>query len=361
MAQDQHTYNDFLNSLNKIRQVSALGEFPHLVVCFGASDYLLLKTSFALKSSWNKLAETSSSMDAQELDGESLAELVRDTPIFSPKLLYVNEAFLDRIRTDLTVSIETAGLLGDRFVSITPGHSLDLLPPGSVLPANEVSDITQVMARAQTMVQNTTEISDRINKALEGLSPQSIANFSEAAKGVAVLLADIKNEKGFLNRLIYSEEEGSKLVKGFSKATQDVSDLIAQVKNGSGLLHGLIYSPKGDETIAALAQAFTSIGGATEEVGKLLTAAREGKGLIHDLVYTEVAPGEVTKRIADVLKELNQTVYNLKAASDALANGTGTLGALLVDPQLYDNLVEVTDGAKRSFLLRQAIRSSLKQ
>jgi phospholipid/cholesterol/gamma-HCH transport system substrate-binding protein len=275
--------------------------------------------------------------------------------------LSVNEAFLDRIRTDLSVSIETAGLLGDRFVSITSGHSLDLLPPGSVLPANEVSDITQVMARAQTMVQNTTEISDRINKALEGLSPQSIANFSEAAKGVAVLLADIKNEKGFLNRLIYSEEDGGRLVKGVSKATQDVSDLIAEVKNGSGFLHGLIYSPKGEETISALSQAAARIGGATEEVNKLLTAAREGKGLIHDLVYTEVAPGEVTKRIADVLKELNQTVYNLKAASDALANGTGTLGALLVDPQLYDNLVEVTDGAKRSFLLRQAIRSSLKQ
>jgi phospholipid/cholesterol/gamma-HCH transport system substrate-binding protein len=211
------------------------------------------------------------------------------------------------------------------------------------------------------MVQNTTEISDRINKALEGLSPQSIANFSEAAKGVAVLLADIKNEKGFLNRLIYSEEDGGRLVKGVSKATQDVSDLIAEVKNGSGFLHGLIYSPKGEETISALSQAAARIGGATEEVNKLLTAAREGKGLIHDLVYTEVAPGEVTKRIADVLKELNQTVYNLKAASDALANGTGTLGALLVDPQLYDNLVEVTDGAKRSFLLRQAIRSSLKQ
>jgi DNA polymerase III delta subunit len=89
MAQDQHTYNDFLNSLNKIRQVSALEEFPHLVICFGASDYLLLKTSFALKSSWNKLAENSSSIDAQDLDAETLGELVRETPIFSPKFLYV--------------------------------------------------------------------------------------------------------------------------------------------------------------------------------------------------------------------------------------------------------------------------------
>jgi phospholipid/cholesterol/gamma-HCH transport system substrate-binding protein len=275
--------------------------------------------------------------------------------------LSINESFLDRMRTDLSVSIETAGLLGDRFVAIAPGHSLDVLPPGSVLQATEVSDITQVMARAQTMVQNTTEISDRINKALEGLSPQSISNFSDAAKGVAVLLKDIKNEKGFLNRLIYSEEEGGKLVKGVTKATQDVSDLIGEVKSGSGFLHALIYSQKGDETVQGFSKTVASIGKATDELSTLLLAAREGKGLVHDLVYTDVSPGEVSRRIADVLKELNQTVHNLKAASDALANGTGTLGALLVDPQLYDNLVEVTDGAKRSFLLRQAIRSSLKQ
>jgi hypothetical protein len=51
----------------------------------------------------------------------------------------------------------------------------------------------------------------------------------------------------------------------------------------------------------------------------------------------------------------------LRTTSDALASGTGTLGALILDPQLYDNLVEVTDGAKRSFILRQAIRSSLKE
>ena len=46
---------------------------------------------------------------------------------------------------------------------------------------------------------------------------------------------------------------------------------------------------------------------------------------------------------------------------EALSRGTGTLGALLVDPKLYDNLTEITDGAKRSFLLRQAVRSSLNQ
>jgi hypothetical protein len=69
----------------------------------------------------------------------------------------------------------------------------------------------------------------------------------------------------------------------------------------------------------------------------------------------------VAKRIEEVLVSLAKTAQNLRTTSDALATGTGTLGALILDPQLYDNLVEVTDGAKRSFILRQAIRSSLKE
>jgi len=52
-------------------------------------------------------------------------------------------------------------------------------------------------------------------------------------------------------------------------------------------------------------------------------------------------------------------LQNLKQASAALAKGSGTLGALLMDSRLYDNLIEVTDDAKRSLILRQAIRSSL--
>ena len=63
--------------------------------------------------------------------------------------------------------------------------------------------------------------------------------------------------------------------------------------------------------------------------------------------------------IDGVAKKISQTVDNIHQACESLAKGSGTLGALLVDSSLYDNLVEVTDGAKRSFILRQAIRSSL--
>jgi len=48
---------------------------------------------------------------------------------------------------------------------------------------------------------------------------------------------------------------------------------------------------------------------------------------------------------------------NLRALSERLKSGDGTLGALIQDPTVYENLVQFLDGAQRSFLLRALIRS----
>ena len=81
---------------------------------------------------------------------------------------------------------------------------------------------------------------------------------------------------------------------------------------------------------------------------------RHGNGLLHGLIY-----GEETGELGKMSKLLNRILENLDKASTSLAKGSGTLGALLMDSTLYDNMIEVTDDAKRSLLLRSAIRSTL--
>jgi len=68
---------------------------------------------------------------------------------------------------------------------------------------------------------------------------------------------------------------------------------------------------------------------------------------------------DVDAKINEAVANFNAASAALKRASEALANGNGTIGALLVDPSLYDNLVQITDGAKKSTILRYAIKSSL--
>lgn len=275
--------------------------------------------------------------------------------------LLINDSFIDRIRPDSKVSIDTQGLLGDRYITITSGHEPNPLRPGSEIPASEVADLSQVLARAQSAVDNTTQITERINQSLEGLSPETFRNIASASQSVAEIFKAVKTEEGFIHRLIYSESDGKKIIESLASTSKDVSTLLHEIRAGSGILHALIYTQGGDKTVAKLFEAGNSIAAASDSISALLAETKDGKGLLHDLIYTDVEPGVVAKRIEDVLISLAKTAQNLKITSDALASGTGTLGALILDPQLYDNLVEVTDGAKRSFILRQAIRSSLKE
>lgn len=274
--------------------------------------------------------------------------------------LLINNRYLDRVRPDSQVSIDTQGLLGDRFVSISPGTAAGSVPPGTTIPAQEVADFGQIMSRAQVAVENTTQITERINKSLEGLSPDTFTNVAAASRSISEVFKAIKTEEGFIHRLIYNESDGKKLMDSLSKSANDISSLISEIKNGEGMLHALVYEKNGREGVERLVSAVGHVSEASESLSKLLAEAKDGKGLLHDVIYTEVKPGAVSKQVEEVLTALNQAAHNLKATSDALAQGQGTLGALIVDPKLYDNLVEVTDGAKRSFILRQAVRSSLK-
>jgi phospholipid/cholesterol/gamma-HCH transport system substrate-binding protein len=275
--------------------------------------------------------------------------------------LLINDKYLDEVKPDSTVLIDTQGLLGDRFISLTPGNVEEAAPPGSRLSSAEISDIGQVLVRAQAAVDNTTQITERLNKSLEGLSPDTFRDIASASRSIAEVAQAIKTENGFLHRLIYNEADGKKMMNSLTMTSQNISEIMQEVRSGKGLIHGLIYEKTGSEAVAELFNASRNVSQASANLSLILQQAREGSGLIHDLLYTEVQPGAVAKRIEEILSSFAQTANNVRAASEALSRGTGTLGALLVDPKLYDNLVEVTDGAKRSFLLRQAVRSSLNQ
>ncbi len=275
--------------------------------------------------------------------------------------LLINDSYLDRVRPDSTVAIDTQGLLGDKFVSISPGSAVGAIAPGSILPSTETGDFQRVLVRAQAAVDNTAQITERLNKSLEGLSPDTFTNIAAATQSMAEVFSAIKNEKGFINRLIYSEQDGKKLMDSVNATSRDLSAIVSEVKSGKGVLHALVYDESGGEAVSEVVKASRGVSRASSSLADVLDAARDGKGLLHDVIYTEVPPGVVAKRLETIMLSLSESAQNLKVATDAMANGTGTLGALLVDPRLYDNLIEITDGAKRSFLLRQAVRSSLSQ
>ena len=62
---------------------------------------------------------------------------------------------------------------------------------------------------------------------------------------------------------------------------------------------------------------------------------------------------------AQAMLDFRAAMANLRAVTDRLKQGEGTVGALLEDPTVYENLVQFLEGSRRSFLLRTLIRSTI--
>src|SRR5262249_47575303 len=150
--------------------------------------------------------------------------------------------------------------------------------------------------------------------------------FTEIAK-------EVENGEGLLHRLVYSKNDGDAVLKSLTGAAAGVRELTDGVKNSQGVLHALVYGTKGDQTIDALRESMQHIGEASAELATTLENARSGKGALHTLLYSDTSTD-----IEDFIRNMRATADNFKQASQALAQGSGTLGALIIDSKLYDNL-----------------------
>ncbi|MEZ4753271.1 MAG: MlaD family protein [Bdellovibrionota bacterium] len=190
----------------------------------------------------------------------------------------INRDYTSRIRKDTVATIETQGLLGDRFLSLSIGQANELAAPGTILKSKQIGELSDYASKAGAVLDNTVEISDQLKLVTSQLAESTINELDSSVKKINKIAEALVQREGIMGQLIFSNDEV-----------------------------------------------------------------------------------EAEKSFNDLIKNLDETAQNLKAVSANLANGGGTLGALLVDSELYDKLVKITDEADRSMILRYAIKSSLEK
>jgi phospholipid/cholesterol/gamma-HCH transport system substrate-binding protein len=275
------------------------------------------------------------------------AEDVSDERIHVTMSIVKREA--QRIHVDTVAHIVNKGLLGDKMVELSTGGRGAEAFPGATLGSEEPVDLGKYLTQLDVIAKKTESAVSNVDRLTQSLAGDP--RFADDVKGSAASLREIldgvAHKDGAAHRLIFDAEEGKRIdrtLANLERVSETFAEVSDHVKTGPGLAHAVIY----DSEMSA------SLGGALVELHKDLQAIREGNGIAHALIYGDKDSQRVMGNMNAMSDDLRQIIANIKA-------GKGTIGGLLVDPSIYEDVKSIVGNVDRNQVLRSLVRYSIKQ
>ena len=304
--------------------------------------------------------------------------------------LSVEQRVQDRIRQDSVASIGTIGLVGDKVLDVTVGSAdRPVLQAGARLTSVDPVDYSGLLQKGDQILGHVSRISTSLDEFLAaGDTAAGKRSLNEMLRSLQNTVMEVEKGSGFLHDVIYGKE-GAELLGRLDRTAQSLERTVRAIESEHGLLHGLIYTPQ-EETLGRLNRALaglddivaeaqggrgllhtliydpqatqflTRLNRASEELEGLVRSAREGKGLVPSLLF-DPQGAKVLDDVEATAQKLRAVAADLQVITTQLRQGEGTIGGLLQDPTIYEDLSALLRGANRSFLLRGLIRSTVEE
>ncbi len=214
--------------------------------------------------------------------------------------LHINRKYQDRIRKDSVATINTQGLLGDKFVYISVGS-----PEQQALV-----DGDSIESRESVSLYNLAEKGGSI-----------ISDISEASKSLRKFFEDM-----------YASKEDVR------STLRSMKNIMQTAEKGEGLLHAMVYDPKGKAVVADIASSMA---------------------MLKDIIGRADEADKKSGEVSGVLKNLRTASNDLKEVAAKINRGEGTVGGLINDPSIYNDIRSLFGRANRNKVLKAVIRSTL--
>ncbi len=253
----------------------------------------------------------------------------------------ISKEGMQRLNPDSEATIRTEGLLGDKYIEIMPGKEKPLTDPPDVVQIQSETpfELTSILGQSGDLLANVISISKNLDRIVKGFGEEE--NISNISKTIAS-------------------------VKASSEAIQKN---LQAIESGDGILNTMIYGPKDAKGKALEENTLVRLNKAVAKLDKLMNEINNGDGTLHELIYNDKLSEDIDNTFANisdassklngedgVVTELQATMINFRQISDMLRGGDGTLGALLIDPSIYDSLKGILGEAERSKFVRAAVR-----
>jgi phospholipid/cholesterol/gamma-HCH transport system substrate-binding protein len=251
--------------------------------------------------------------------------------------LAVEERVRSAIHDDADFYVTTQGVLGEQFLAIEPGSvERPVLAEGAVVKGIDPPRLDLFLAKAYDLL-DTTVTGIRNNKEL--ISDIAV-NTGGLLKG---LNETLKENRGRIDRIVENVEA----------LTAESNDLVKDAKAQ------YVDNPKIQRTIDAIDQISASV---QRDADPLLKDAREAMANANRLSATLGDPAQQDKLkktladLAELATRANATAADAQLLVAHMKKGQGTVGALVMDESLYDDVQEMVRDLKHNpwkFLWKQ--------
>lgn len=261
----------------------------------------------------------------------------------------------DRIKKDSVVHVAAKGLLGDKMLEITRGVGApaDRTKP---LPSEEPSDMFGAVGDIANEARGTMQDVRRVTQSLA--NEQLQADLRGSVASLNRVMNQLAEGDGYPHKLLTDKAEAdriTRMIENIDRTAAEAATTLAEVRqvanrvrSGPGFAHDVIYGDAASKDLAAF-------GFAADEAGKALKGIRESDSFIHDALYG--GKGSGAKAIDNVVAITD----DLRVITAGIRAGKGTIGALLVDPSVYEDMKVVLGNVERNDVLRALVRYSIKQ
>lgn len=232
-------------------------------------------------------------------------------------ILKVKVSYLPEIPVDSLVGLASDNLLGDQYVGIRRGQSKQHVQPGAELRASQNQDITRMMAQFSRQLDRLQAVVARADKLTQGIGAGSGA--------IGKIVTDPKLKSG---------------------AAGELDQLMAEVQHGHGTLAKLMYQDPLDKQLDSPMKRLDAIMTSADDTSVRLKEFKDGVDLASRefaSLQTEMKSGNGSLAKFDQLQSrIDALMARLDSMKDKVNSGQGTLGQLLVNPQLNEALAGTT-------------------
>lgn len=249
--------------------------------------------------------------------------------------------------------VGSKGLLGDQLVDISVGHG-ERLAAESTIPAARDSTLTTFLGETGRQAEG---IVANLQRATEGFAdPQLGRDVRSLAHNLEALTRLAYEGEGTVHRLLTDPrladdvQTSVRAIRdtsvGLARTMTSVRRIVAEVEAGDGTAHELLYGDGGTRLVQNLADT-------AGEAATILRDVRSGDNNAHTLLYGQGA-GNLVENLTAVSRDLRVVMGDIRA-------GRGTVGGLLVDPSIYEDVKRLVGNLQRNEILRSLVRYSIRE